>query len=196
MQGLFDVLDTRSFSSMWYWLLLTLIWTWLGRGALGIPSELVSAVRQRGAAPGAEAGAVAGPDPAPESLLLLDWLSLVTPRWHVPDRDGVVLLGAGCFVATLLAGLGFFYGWQAAQALFLLGAPLMVLVVMRVRLAARLREALAGAEAGAQSPDAAAFAAAGMIARHMRATLVLSVVAVAGAALWGTLWLARHPNWI
>lgn len=188
MQGLFDVLDTRSFSSMWYWLLLTLIWTWLGRGALGIPTDLVNAVRRR--EPDADTR------PAPAALLLLDWLSLVTPRWLVPDRDGVLLLAVGAFVATLLAGLGFGYGWQAAQALFLLGAPLMVLLILRVRLAARLRGVLAEAETGQQPPDAAASKAAAMIARHMRVTMALSIVAVSGAAVWGTLWLARHPNWL
>ena len=33
MHGLLDVLDSRSFSSLWYWLLLTVTWTWVGRGA-------------------------------------------------------------------------------------------------------------------------------------------------------------------
>ena len=79
MHGLLDVLDSRSFSSLWYWLLLTVTWTWVGRGALGIPSDLVRAVHRRAVAGG-------GQGPAPDSLLLLDWVSLVTPRWQVSDR--------------------------------------------------------------------------------------------------------------
>lgn len=201
MQGLLDVLDTRSFSSMWYWLILASLWTWLGRGALGIPAEVVAAVRRRArtaanARAGADEESAAAPPaahgPAPASLLLLDWLSLTTPRWQVPPRDGAILLGVACFVLTLLAGLGFLYGMETAQALALLMGPLLVLAVLRVRLAARLAGDLAAAEAGRLSPDAAAETAATRIARHMRHAMALSVIAVAGTALWGTLWLAVH----
>ena len=190
-QGLLDVLDTRSFSSMWYWLLLTLLWTWVGRGALGIPSELVATVRRRARGDGTPA---ASGGPAPESLLLLDWLSLVLPRWRIAPRDGMILLAAATFLLTLLAGLGFGYGRQTGQALFLLLAPLALLLGLRLRLAARLAEVLTTAETGRATPDAAASQAARLIGAHMRATMGLSILAVGSAALWGTYWLARHPN--
>lgn len=190
-QGLLDVLDTRSFSSIWYWLMLTLLWTWVGRGALGIPSDVVAAVRrharQAGAAEGAQAGA---------SLLLLDWLSLVLPRWRITPRDGALLLGVVAFGLTLLAGFGFLYGRQTGQALFLLLAPLALLLGLRLRLAAHLDAVLSQAETREIAPDAAAIQAARLIGRHMRATLALSVVAVGGATLWGARWLATHPNWM
>lgn len=201
MQGLLDVLDTRSFSSMWYWLILATLWTWVGRGALGIPSEVVAAVRRQtqtrddARADADEESAALRPQAhaaAPASLLMLDWLSLVVPRWRVPPRDGLILLAAASFALTLLAGLGFLYRLEVAQALVLLLAPLVVLAMMRVSLAARLGGDLAAAESGALDPDDAAAAAARRITRHMRHTMALSIIAVAGAALWGTLWLALH----
>lgn len=189
MHGLLDVLDSRSFSSLWYWLLLTVTWTWVGRGALGIPSELVRAVHRRAAEGADETPAAASPD----SLLLLDWVSLVTPRWQVSDRDGAVLTAVAAFVVSALAWLGFAYGRELAQAMVLLVAPLLVLVVLRIRLATRLRATLAEAEAGRITPDLAAADMARRITRHMRLTMALSMLAVGGAALWGTAWLATHP---
>lgn len=186
MHGLLDVLDSRSFSSLWYWLLLTVTWTWLGRGALGIPSDLVRAVHRR-------AVEGAGRAPAPDPLLLLDWVSLVTPRWQVSDRDGTVLTAVAAFVVSALAWLGFAYGRELAQAMVLLVAPLLVLVVLRIRLATRLRATLAEAEAGRITPDLAAADMARQITRHMRLTMALSMLAVGGGALWGTAWLATHP---
>ena len=166
------LLDTRAFGSLWYWLVLTGIWTWVGRGALGVPTDVVRAVLR---------------GPAPEAQeRLLDWLAVVLPRWRVAPRDGVVLVAAGSFALSALAVLGFWLGREWAQALVLLTGPLAVLGVLRVRLAARLRSLLA------EAPDDAP-AAASVIAGHLRQTLVLSVIAVGLAALIGTRWLALHP---
>ncbi|HHY03009.1 MAG TPA: hypothetical protein GX686_09110, partial [Paracoccus sp.] len=45
--ALIAVLDTRSFASMWYWLLLAIAWSRATRGAPGIPPELVRANRRK-----------------------------------------------------------------------------------------------------------------------------------------------------
>lgn len=184
--GLIEALDTRSFSSVWYWLILTVTWTWVSRGALGIPPELVRSLHRRRAEP------VGTEDSA--ALRLLDWVSLVAPRWQLMQDDGVVLLAVSSFVLSMLAGLGFLYGLELAQAMLLLVAPLMLLGWLRIRLAARLRVTLAEAEAGRLSVDEAAAQMARRITGHMRATLVLSGIAVGTAAIWGTIWMAAHPN--
>ena len=184
--GLIAALDTRSFSSVWYWLMLTVTWTWVGRGALGIPSDLVRAVHRRAVEDAVET-------PAPDSLLLLDWVSLVTPRWQLGDRDGTVLTAATAFLVSALAWIGFAYGRELAQAMVLLVAPLLALVVLRIRLSTRLRATLAEVETHRLSADLAAADMARQITRHMRLTMALSMAAVGAAALWGTAWLATHP---
>lgn len=181
--GLIEALDTRSFSSLWYWLMLTATWTWVTRGALGIPPELVRSLQKR-----------RGASDEAAALRLLDWVSLVVPRWQLMRDDGAVLLGVASFVLSMLAGLGFLYGLELAQALLLLIGPLMLLGWMRLRLAARLRATLAEAEGGRLPVGEAASQIAARITAHMRATLALSAAAVAVAAVWGTIWLARHPN--
>lgn len=187
IDGLLGGLDGRPFASLWYWLLLTGVWTWLGRGALGVPSDLVAAVRRLDRKGG-------GTDADPLSLTLLDWLSLVTPRWRVDPREGAALLGFAAFVLTVMALLGFVYGLATAQGLTLLVAPLVVLAALRVRLAAALAATLAEAQAGRLSPRLAAARAARRITVHLRVTLALSALAVGGAAVWGVAWMIRHPN--
>lgn len=178
IEGLMAVLDTRSYASVWYWLLLAGLWSWLGRGALGVPGDLVRAA-QRGDA-----------DEAAQRTLL-DWISLAAPRWRVTPRDGTILIAAAAFVTSALAVLGFGFDVQVAQAMTLLLAPLMLLAVLRVRLAARLEAII---RAGGESPAAAAGQAARAIGAHLRVTLILSAIAVGVAAVCGTRWLAMHPN--
>lgn len=182
--GLIAALDTRSFSSVWYWLMLTVTWTWVSRGALGIPPDLVRSLNRQGPEAADDAAA----------LRLLDWVSLVTPRWQLMRDDGAVLLGVASFVLSVLGGLGFLYGLELAQALLLLVGPLMLLGWLRLRLAARLRATLAEAENGRLPVGQAAALIAARITAHLRVTLVLSAAAVAMAAIWGTIWLAAHPN--
>lgn len=182
-RGLIAVLDTRSFASMWYWLVLAVSWTWVSRGALGIPPDLIRSNRR------SDSGTQ-----APEALRLLDWVSLVAPRWVLSPADGAVLVGAAAFLLTLLAGLGFGYGLEMAQALVLLIGPLMWLGLLRVRLARRLLSVLVEAEAGRITVGAAAGRIAGMVSAHLRLTMGLSAASVALAAMWGTRWLLLHPN--
>lgn len=176
-----QLLDTRSFSSLWYWLLLAAAWSFSLRGALGVPADIAARANR------IEADAA----DAPEALALLDWLSLVLPRWRLGRHEGAVLTGLAAFGLSALFGLGFGQGLELAQAAFLLLAPLALLTAMRLRLAARLAAELAAAERG--RVNAAALAAARRLARHRWAALALAMVAVTVAAVWGTIWALTHP---
>ena len=61
IQAILSILDSRSFGSIWFWLLLVLVWGHAGRRVLGVPVDIAQAAR-------------GGDEPA--ALLLLDWLSL------------------------------------------------------------------------------------------------------------------------
>ena len=193
-EGFMKLLDLRSFSSVWYWLALLSAWTVVGRGILGVPGEVLHRARAAMRHDGDTGAGDPVPPVAPaEGLLLLDWLSLTLPRWHVPPLDGAILAGTGAFVITSLGVLGFGYGLELAQAVFLLAAPLAVLLLMRVRLAHRLRPVLADAHAGRVPPATAARTAAAAMIRHRLQGMVLSMLAVAAAATWGTWWVVVHP---
>lgn len=183
IDGILQLLDTRSFSSLWYWLMLAAAWSFSLRGALGVPADV--AARAQRIEPDA-------PD-APEALALLDWLSLTLPRWRLVRSEAALLTGVAAFGLSALAGLGFGQGLELAQASFLLLAPLALLTAMRMRLAARLSADLAAAEKGRARANAAALAAARRLARHRWAALALAIVAVSMTAIWGTIWTLTHP---
>lgn len=191
--GLLPLLDTRSFASLWYWLMLAIVWSLVTRGVLGVPPDVILAAR-RATGP-AEAGDRPLTDKAaPNGLALLDWLSLTLPRLRLSGREGVVLLAVAAFALTVLALLGFTYGFELAQALTLLLAPLGLLAVLRLRLARAMLALLDRARAGEVPPAEAAATAARAMARARWLATGLSILAVAATAAWGTWWGLMHPN--
>lgn len=183
MDGLLQLLETRSFPSLWYWILLAAAWSFSLRGALGVPPDVAARASHLDAE---------GPD-APEALALLDWLSLTLPRWHMAPREAAVLTGLAGFGLSALAGLGFGQGLELAQAAFLLLAPLALLVALRLRLARKVAADLVAAQQRRVPVNAAARTAARRLGRHRLAALALAVAAVSTAAAWGTIWTLAHP---
>nr|WP_252733523.1 hypothetical protein [Paracoccus marinaquae] len=180
-----SLLDSRSFGTVWFWLVLIGMWSAVGRNVLGVPSEVLArACRAR----------AAGEPEGPAVIALLDWLSLTLPRWRLGAREGAIFLGVVSFLLTSLALFGFRYGLEFAQALTLLLLPFAVLFWLRVLLARRLLPLLEAGEAGDRPVSGVAADAVRHMINHRRLVLVLSIVAVAGTALWATLWTQMHPN--
>lgn len=181
-EALLALLDSRSFGSIWFWVILTLAWTMAGRRSLGVPSDVIAAAGR----------ATPGPEDDPAALMLLDWLSLTLPRWHLGPREGVVLLGVGAFLLSTLAVLGFGYGLEMAQALVLLILPFALLFALDLRLARRLIVILGRAEVG-QPVNEAGAEAARLLRHHRRVGLALSVLSVTVTAFYGAVWMIAHP---
>lgn len=184
--GLIELLDTRPFLSVWFWLWFVTAWSWSGRNVLGVPLDVIRAARSAlsGDAP---------PRDAPQALVLFDWLSLHLPRARPGRLETQILLAGSGFVAAVLFVLGFRFGISMAQALFFLTVPFIALFWMRVRLAERLAPLLEQASAGRPVNDAARDALR-LIGIHRVLFGLLSFVTVVITALWGMLWLLTHPN--
>mgnify|MGYP001627945234 CR=1 FL=1 len=182
--GLIGLLDSRSFGTIWFWIVLIAWWSASGRTVLGVPTEvLVRARRIRRE----------GRPEADEVIALLDWLSLTLPRWRLGRAEGAGFLGLGVFALTVLAITGFGYGLEMAQALTLLLVPMKILFWMRILLARRLMPLLVDAQSGARPVADAAGEAVGRMTLHRRLVWFLSIVSVAVTALWGTLWMLLNP---
>lgn len=147
-------MDSRSFASIWFWLVVVGAWSISGRAVLGVPVDVIARARR---SPQGEPG-----------LLLLDWLSMTLPRWNVQTNEGAVLMGLGAFAVSSLAILGFVYGLEMAQALLLLALPFMTLFLMRLQLARRLTPVLESARRGETAPADAARTALARIVTHRR----------------------------
>ena len=184
LHSLLGFLDSRSFSTVWYWLLLLGLWSMTGRSVLGVPTEVVFRAR---------ATLRGGDVDSPLILNLLDWLSLVLPRWRLGRTEGTVFLGLAAFGLSSLGLLGFLYGLEMAQALTLMFAPFLLLFWMRILLARRLRPLMAQAEAEALPLAEVAAQAVGRMIWHRFLVTLLSVVSVAFTALWGAYWIVTHP---
>lgn len=183
--GVISLLDSRSFGTIWFWLVLIGMWSATGRNVLGVPAEVLTRARQAQRGGDHEGAAV---------VTLLDWLSLSLPRWRIGQREGAVFLGVATFLLTSLAILGFGYGLEMAQALTLLLVPFAMLFWMRVLLARRLIPLMLAGQDGQRPVAGVGAEAVRQMLVHRRLVSGLSIAAVAATALWGTLWSLMNPN--
>lgn len=178
------LLDSRSFGTVWYWLVVLGAWSLAGRSVIGVPAPVV--IRAR-------AAIAAGKGDAPVVLHLLDWLFLVLPQWHVGRREGAAMLAVAAFALTSLAIMGFGYGLELALASLLILLPWAILTWLRLRLARGLAPLLAEAEAGTRPVAEIGAAVLRRMVIHRRLVTVLSLVSVALTAVLGALWSLGHP---
>ena len=108
--SIFELIDMRSFSNLWFWIALAVTWSTASHWVLGVPFDMVQRARRHGAQP--EADLV---DIARVNVNRLLYIGRVSGLW---------ILGVACFLLTTLATLGFWYEIEFAQALFLLGFPM------------------------------------------------------------------------
>ena len=126
--GLYDMiiemLDMRAFSSLWYWLLLALIWSRVNGRGLGIPYDMVIRARR-------------GSDTALADLEILARIHALRQQ-QLFHETGLALSAVFAAVLSALALLGFAYGLETAQALFFLMAPPVLIQVHRLYCARRI----------------------------------------------------------
>lgn len=155
-----EVIDARSFSNLWYWLVLAAAWSAASHYVLGVPWDMVARARRHG-----------GQDEDDlHEVLRVHVLRTVA----LGERGGIWLLALASFVLTALALLGFAYGVEFAQAAFLLLAPLCGVWLLRLRVARHL--------AAGGAPGAALYVRLG---RHRRAVQAIGAAAIFVTALVG-----------
>jgi len=159
-QTLFDVIDTRSFSNLWFWIVLAVAWSSASQWVLGVPYDMVTRARRHGGVAEEEL----------EDLVRVNVLRIL----RLVDGSGLLLLGLVSFVLTALAILGFGYRVEFAQALFLLALPLSGVGALSVRTAQQIRSA---------EPQGAALHRA--LSRHRHLVQVTGMVSIFVTALWG-----------
>lgn len=123
---MFELINTDAFSSLWYWVFLSLVWTRVTHAPMGLPID--SYTRARGA----------GPDGEDDAFALIR--VSVARQLAGSQRLGVWLVGGWAFLLSLLAGLAIGYGAELAQALLCLLAPLAVVQMLITRTAAHMAQ--------------------------------------------------------
>ncbi len=120
-----QVIDLRSFSNLWYWIVLAILWSTLSHWVVGVPFDMVTRAR-RGHAQSAD------------DMRKLAEIN-VNRILALSDNGGWIATAFLAFVLTSLCILGWVYRVEFCQALFLLAFPMAVVGGMSISTASRLR---------------------------------------------------------
>lgn len=151
----------RSFSNMWFWIVLAVLWSSTSYWVLGVPFDMIQQARREGGEVQRDL----------EELVRINTSRLLM----MVDRSGVIGVALLCFWGTGVALLGFYYDVEFAQALFLLLGPLTLVVWQSIRASRRI---------AAGGMDAEALHRA--LIRHRRVTQVIGMLSISVTALYGT----------
>ena len=170
-QSIFELIDMRSFSNLWFWIALAVTWSSVSHRVLGVPWDMATRARK--------AARRRGPDD-PETDAERDFEDMVriaTGRiLFIAEQSGTLLTGFLGFVLTTLCLLGFVYRNEFAQALFLLGLPLSLVGLLSVGSARVIRDRALSGEALFLR-----------MYRHRMITQVIGTFAIFATAMWGML---------
>lgn len=123
-QNVFELIDMRSFSNIWYWIALAVLWSSLSHFVLGVPFDLVTRARRRGGAAMVDL----------EALVRVQ----VNRRLYLAEVSGPWMVAFVTAGLTTLGLLGFAYRLQFGQAVFLLLAPASVVGALGMAAARRI----------------------------------------------------------
>ncbi|MBP0482902.1 component of SufBCD complex [Sagittula salina] len=156
----FEVIDMRSFSNLWFWIVLAVFWSSTSHWVLGAPFDMVARARRK--------GGEAAQD-------LEDLMRINTNRFlYIVDESGLILAALIPALLVCIALLGFVYWIELAQAIFLLLAPMTLVGVLSLYTARCIR---AGENHGAA------------LWRRMRlhrvGTQMIGILSIFVTALWG-----------
>ncbi|MDK3016284.1 component of SufBCD complex [Pseudodonghicola flavimaris] len=156
----FEMIDMRSFSNLWFWIALAVAWSSASHWVLGVPYDLVLRARRVGG-------------PAAQDLDDLARIH-VNRLLYIARVSGPWLVGIGFFLLTSLAMTGFVYGVEFSQALFLLGCPMSLVGVLSVHTAHLIHRERAQGEQLRKR-----------LIRCRLYTQMIGVVSIFVTALWG-----------
>lgn len=123
-QTLSEMIDMRSFSNLWYWIALAVLWSTLSHRVLGVPFDMVQRARRYGGQPAQDL----------EDMVRIN----VNRLLFVVNSSGVLLLGLTCFLLSVLATLGFYLSVEFAQSVFLLLFPLSLVAMLNIHTAKKI----------------------------------------------------------
>ncbi len=150
----------RSFSNLWYWIMLAVVWSAASHRVLGVPFDLIQRAGRHGGQFEAD---------------MHDLVRIYTARIMMIARtSGMWLLGLACFLLTMLALLGFVYAIEFAQALFLIAMPMSIVGALSIRAAQVIRaRGLHGAALRKR------------LIAHRRITQVIGMLSILVTSFWG-----------
>jgi hypothetical protein len=161
-QTIFEVIDMRSFSNLWYWIGLAVMWSTASHWVLGVPWDMAIRARRKGGRLEEDF----------EALVRIYTARLV----HIAEVSGLMLTSLIPFLLTVLGVLGFYYRIEFAQAVFLMAFPMTLVWILSIRTAQKVR---AADETGEELHR--------RLARHRISVQAIGIVSIFFTAMWGML---------
>ncbi len=159
-ETIFELIDLRSFSNLWFWIALAVLWSSAAHFVMGVPWDMVMRARRRGGQAAADV----------EALARINAGRIA----YIDEVAGLWLTGIVAGVLSVLFVLGFVYRVEFCQAVFLLAFPMTFVGLLSMRTA---RAVLAG--------EAAGEALYRRLRRQRRVVQAIGMVAIFVTALWG-----------
>ncbi|RVT84007.1 component of SufBCD complex [Rhodobacteraceae bacterium CCMM004] len=156
----FELIDMRSFSNLWYWIALAAVWSSASHWILGVPYDMVARAARHGGRLEADL----------EALVRIN----VGRRLYIARVAGTGLVSFGFMVHTGLLILGFWYGVEFAQAVLLIALPMTLVTAISLRVAERIER---------KAPEGDALRA--ELSRLRLAIQAIGIVSIFVTALWG-----------
>jgi len=153
-----EVIDLRSFSNLWYWIVLAILWSSMSHWTIGVPFNLVVRARR-------------GDPRSQDDMMVLARMN-AERLIQFAETSGLVATGFGCFLLSGLAVVGWAYGVEFCQAIFLLLCPSSLVLALGVWTSRRL-----------QATDYANVAR--ILRQHRTIVQMLGVVFIFVTAFWG-----------
>lgn len=120
-ETLFEVIDMRSFSNLWYWIGLAVLWSSTSHWVLGVPFDMVTRARRVGGSLSTDM----------ETLAHIN----VNRVLYIGRTAGIWLVGIVTFLLVTLAILAFAYDMEFAQAVLFMAAPMTLVGLVTYRTA-------------------------------------------------------------
>jgi hypothetical protein len=125
-QTVFELIDMRSFSSLWYWIGLAVLWSSASHWVLGVPHDMIQRARRFGAE-------------AQADLEVL--VAIYTGRLlYISGTAGLWITAFASFVLSALGILAVVFGMEFAQAVLLMLVPMILVAALSLRTARQIRE--------------------------------------------------------
>jgi len=153
-----EVIDLRSFSNLWYWIALAALWSTASHWVVGVPFDMVTRARR-------------GHERSLHDMRVLAEVN-ANRILAMVEMSGTAMVGIVALLVTGLATLGWGYGVEFCQAVFLLLAPMVLVALLNIRTARILRET--GFEDLARR-----------LRLHRMFVQMIGVVAIFVTAMWG-----------
>ncbi len=159
-QTIFELIDMRSFSNLWFWIALAVVWSSTSHWVMGIPWDMVMRARRRGG-------------PVQQDVETLARIN-AGRMLYIADVSGLWLSAFLGFVLSMLFVLGFVFRIEFCQALFMLALPMSVVSILSIRTARHIA-----------GQDSAGEALLTRLRRHRRAVQTIGFFAIFLTGMWG-----------